>query len=87
MSPIVIIPNSQDEVTIKTEDFKKMVNDAYYSGYNDGFEKGKVEGKSGAFQPTITYRGIGDQPFDNKPYCGGISLTECVNNELQRSQS
>lgn len=55
MSPIVIIPEEKETITLKTEDFRKYISDAYYSGYNEGYEKGKNENK----MPSVTYRGIG----------------------------
>ncbi len=56
MSPIIIIPEEKETITLKTEDFKKYISDAYYSGYNEGYEKGKNEPKI----PSITYRGLGE---------------------------
>lgn len=56
MSPIIIIPEEKETITLKTEDFKKYISDAYYSGYNEGYEKGKNEQK----QPIVTYRGFGE---------------------------
>ena len=55
MSPIIIIPDEKETITLKTEVFKKYISDAYYSGYNDGYDKGKNE----KLVP-ITYRGFGD---------------------------
>lgn len=56
MSPIIIIPEEKETITLKTEDFKKYISDAYYSGYNEGYDKGKNEKQI----PSINYRGIGD---------------------------
>ena len=56
MSPIIIIPEEKETITLKTEDFKKYISDAYNSGYNEGYDKGKNEKPV----PNITYRGFGD---------------------------
>ncbi len=56
MSPIIIIPEEKETITLKTEDLKKYISDAYDSGYNEGYDKGKNE-KS---VPNITYRSFGD---------------------------
>lgn len=86
MSPIIIIPNSQEEITLKTDDFKKYVTDAYYSGFNEGYEKGKNEIK----QPFVTYRDF--EKIDTTPYCGAESTialydqTGAIKNDIQRSK-
>ena len=54
--PIVIIPEEKETITLKTEDFKKYISDSYYSGYKEGYDKGKNEKPV----PNITYRGFGD---------------------------
>ena len=56
MIPIIIIPEEKETITLKTEDFKKYISDAYCSGYSEGYDKGKNE------KPVsnITYRGFGD---------------------------
>ena len=56
MSPIIIITEEKETITLKTEDFKKYISDAYNSGYNEGYDKGKNEKPV----PNITYRGFGD---------------------------
>lgn len=43
MFPLIIIPEGKEEITLKTDTFKKYISDAYYSGYNEGCEKGKYE--------------------------------------------
>lgn len=56
MIPIIIIPEEKETITLKTEDLKKYISDAYCSGYSEGYDKGKNE------KPVsnITYRGFGD---------------------------
>lgn len=63
MSYIVIIPEEKETITIKTDDLKKYISDAYDSGYHDGKENGRLE----AMKPIITYRDIND--------LGGIPVT------------
>ena len=43
MIPIIIIPDDKKEVTLQTDNLKKYIMDAYYSGYNDGYINGKNE--------------------------------------------
>lgn len=61
MIPIIIIPEEKETITLKTEDLKKYISDAYCSGYSEGYDKGKNE------KPVsnITYRGFGDAIPDN----------------------
>lgn len=62
MMPIIIIPEDKKEITLKIEDFKKYITEAYHGGYNDGYEKGIIELND---KPSITnYRDV-----------GGVSLT------------
>ena len=76
MSPIIIIPEEKETITLKTEDFKKYISDAYYSGYNEGYDKGKNENPV----PNITYRGFGDDTTR-------VTLLNKVdNNELLRGK-
>lgn len=81
MSPIIIIPDSQEEITLKTEDFKKYISDAYYSGYNEGYEKGKNEKPI----PAITYRDI--NKIDTTPYCGDTVTLLNKTDDLLRSKA
>lgn len=81
MSPIIIIPEEKETITLKTEDFKKYISDAYHSGYNEGYDKGKNEKPV----PNITYRGFGDTiPVS----CDDTVtlLNKVDNNELLRSK-
>ena len=56
MNPIIIIPEEKETITIKTEDFKKYITDAYSSGYKEGYDRGKNE----KTVPNTIYRGLGD---------------------------
>ena len=78
MNPIIIIPDEKETITLKTEVFKKYISDAYYSGYNDGYDKGKNE----KLVPNITYRGFGNTtpfPYDDTT---SVTLNNVNNNEL-----
>ena len=82
MSPIIIIPEEKETITLKTEDFKKYISDAYYSGYNEGYDKGKNE------KPVsnITYRGFGDITPISCDDTTRITLNKVDNNELLRGK-
>lgn len=90
MSPIIIITEEKETITLKTEDFKKYISDAYYSGYNEGYDKGKNEKPV----PNITYRGFGGSEFpvgDPIPVtCDDTTrvtlLNKVDNNELLRGK-
>lgn len=83
MSPIIIIPEEKETITLKTEDFKKYISDAYYSGYNEGYEKGKNEKPV----PNITYRGFGDAiPVSCDDTTRVTLLNKVDNNELLRGK-
>lgn len=57
MSPIIIIEGNNDTITLKVEELKKYLSDAYYIGYSDGIDKGKIEEKEKQLAPyTITYK-------------------------------
>ena len=53
MKPVIIIPNREYKITLVTEDFKKYINDAYESGFQDGYEKGKNEKEPYYYIPKI----------------------------------
>lgn len=81
MSPIIIIHEEKETITLKTEDFKKYISDAYYSGYNEGYDKGKNEKPV----PNITYRGLGDAiPVSYDDTARVTLLNKVDNNELLR---
>lgn len=90
MSPIIIITEEKETITLKTEDFKKYISDAYYSGYNEGYDKGKNEKPV----PNITYRGFSDPiPSFSDPIpvtCDDTTrvtlLNKVDNNELLRGK-
>ena len=83
MSPIIIIPEEKETITLKTEDFKKYISDAYYSGYNEGYDKGKNE----KLTPNITYRGFGDTiPVSYDDTTRVTLLNKVDNNELLRGK-
>ena len=83
MSPIIIIPEEKETITLKTEDFKKYIADAYYSGYNEGYDKGKNEKPV----PNITYRGFGDNiPVSCDDTIKVTLLNKVDNNELLRGK-
>ena len=86
MKPIIIIPNKEEEITLKTKDFENYIFNAYSSGYDEGYEKGKNEIQ----QPFITYRDF--NKIDTTPYCGAESTialhnqTGAIRNDIQRSK-
>lgn len=83
MSPIIIISEEKETITLKTEDFKKYISDAYYSGYNEGYDKGKNEKPV----PNITYRGFGDTiPVSCDDTTRVTLLNKVDNNELLRGK-
>lgn len=53
MKPVIIIPNREYKITLVTEDFKKYINDAYESGFQDGYEKAKNEKEPYYYIPKI----------------------------------
>ena len=53
MKPVIIIPNEEHKITLVTEDFKEYINDAYESGFQDGYEKGKNEKEPYYYIPKI----------------------------------
>ena len=81
MNPIIIIPEEKETITIKTEDFKKYITDAYSSGYKEGYDKGKNEKPV----PNITYRGFGDA-ISCDDTTRVTLLNKADNNELLRSK-
>ena len=83
MSPIIIITEEKETITLKTEDFKKYISDAYCSGYNEGYDKGKNEKPV----PNITYRGFGDPiPVTCDDMTRVTLLNKVDNNELLRGK-
>lgn len=83
MSPIIIIPEEKETITLKTEDFKKYISDAYYNGYNEGYDKGKNEKPV----PNITYRGFGDAiPISCDDTTRVTLLNKVDDNELLRGK-
>lgn len=83
MNPIIIIPDEKETITLKTEAFKKYISDAYYSGYNDGYDKGKNEKPV----PNITYRGFGDTATPIFSYdTTTATFNKVDNNELLRGK-
>ena len=83
MSPIIIISEEKETITLKTEDFKKYISDAYYSGYNEGYDKGKNEKPV----PNITYRSFGDTiPVSCDDTTRVTLLNKVDNNELLRGK-
>ena len=82
MNPIIIIPEEKETITLKTEDFKKYISDAYYSGYNEGYDKGKNEKPV----PNITYRGFGDTIPVSCDDTTRVTLNKVGSNELLRGK-
>lgn len=64
MKPVIIIPNEEYKITLVTEDFKEYINNAYESGFQDGYEKGKNEKEPYYYMPT-TYRDINEIKDDD----------------------
>ena len=72
--PIVIIPEEKETITLRVDDFRKYINDAYRSGVKDGFEQGKAE-KITYYSPTKRQDGfsIDCTALDIKP----MDITLC----------
>ena len=87
MKPIIILPNDEEEITLKAEELTKHLNDAYDNGYEYGYEKGKNE----RIEPSIVYRKdetTTPLPYVITPYYDHITCNNNgdINNDVFRSK-